>query len=92
LHILILSADSHAGRFNTRLEGSSQFLVESTRQPFADSARALLGANLALPSDELIMRHAGSKYEVLRSRVDAAAGLERIMIKFPARRKKSASY
>jgi hypothetical protein len=54
---------------------SDQFLVESSRTPFLDSARALLAAGLADPSDSIVMRHQGSPHDALRSRIDVAAKL-----------------
>jgi hypothetical protein len=57
------------------ISNSDQFLVEGSRTPFFDAARALLAAGLADPSDTLVMRHAGSAHDALRARVGVAAKL-----------------
>jgi hypothetical protein len=74
VHTLLISP-ARPGRFDGRLSDSDVFLVEGSRQPFCDAARALLAGGLADPSDVLVMRHAGSAHDALRSRIDVAAKL-----------------
>jgi hypothetical protein len=71
----ILITPARPGRFDARLAGSDQYLVEGSRTPFCDAARALLAAGLADPGDTLAMRHAGSEHDALRARVGVAAKL-----------------
>jgi hypothetical protein len=61
------------GRFDAR--HGDQLLVERTRTPFCDGARALLAAGLADPGDRLVMRYAGSESDALISTVGTAAKL-----------------
>src|SRR5262245_53182371 len=71
--ITIIAAPTYR-RFATRIEGSDRFLVVSTFQPLLDSARRLLerGYDHALT---LVLRHAGSSTEALRSTIGTAARL-----------------
>jgi hypothetical protein len=50
-------------------------IVAASRTPFCDGARALLSEGLAVPSDALIMRHAGSAHDALKASVGVAAKL-----------------
>jgi hypothetical protein len=74
IHTLLITP-ARPGRFDARLDGSDQFLVEGSRTPFCDAARALLAASLAHADDILVMRHAGSAHDALRARIDVAAKL-----------------
>jgi hypothetical protein len=75
VHVILITA-AKPGRFDAKLVGGGDvFLVESTRTPFLDSARALLAGGLAAPSDVLIMRHDGSEHDALRAAVGVAAKL-----------------
>jgi hypothetical protein len=74
VHTLLISP-AKPGRFDARLAGSDQYLVEGSRTPFLDAARALLAAGLAAPDDMLVMRNAGSAHDALRARIGAAAKL-----------------
>jgi hypothetical protein len=58
--------------FDGKVDG--RFVVERSITPFCDAARALL-AEGAHPETKLVMRHAGSVADALRSTVGAAAGL-----------------
>jgi hypothetical protein len=62
-----------AGRFDARY--GDRLLVERTRTPFCDGARAMLAQGLADPSDRLVMRHAGSETDALAAKVGVAAKL-----------------
>jgi hypothetical protein len=61
------------GRFDA-LHGD-RCLVERSRTPFCDGARALLAQGLADPGDRLVMRHAGSETDAMVSTVGTAAKL-----------------
>jgi hypothetical protein len=74
---VILITPSRPGRFDVRVEGSDQFLVEGTGTPLRDSAVALLATGLAAPADTIVMRFAGSDRDLLRSRIDVADELTR---------------
>jgi hypothetical protein len=50
-------------------------IVVASRTPFCDGARVLLAEGLAMPSDVLIMRHAGSQVDALKAAVGVAAKL-----------------
>jgi hypothetical protein len=63
------------GRFDARLLGFEQFLVESTRTSFCDAARILLAAGLAHAVDLLVTWHAGSEHVALKAAVGVAARL-----------------
>jgi hypothetical protein len=60
------------GRFEARL--GDQVLGASSRQPFLDGARRLIEIGHD-PAARLVMRHAGSEIEALRSTIGAAARL-----------------
>lgn len=80
-HLLIVSpcrprdgADHQwPGRFDAYL--GDRLLVERSRTPFLDSARALIAHELADPADLLVMRHAGSETDALKASVGVAAKL-----------------
>ena len=77
-HVIVISpAPARSGRFDARLADSDCFLVEGTRMPFGDAARALLAGGLAAPSDVLVMRHAGSNRDLLRCGIGVAVELTR---------------
>jgi hypothetical protein len=61
------------GKFDARLGDRS--IVEASRTPFCDGARALLAQGLAAPGDLLVMRHTGSQHDALRAMVGVAARL-----------------
>lgn len=64
----------HPNAFDARL-GSSDTVVCVSETPLFDAARALLAQGKANPDDMLVMRHAGSTVDALRSKVGVAAGL-----------------
>ena len=70
-----LRPDDHQwpGRFDA-LYGD-RLLVERTRTPFCDGARALLAQGLADSGDRLVMRYAGSESDALSAKVGTAAKL-----------------
>jgi hypothetical protein len=80
-HILTVSPCRPRGPDDRRWPGrfdafyGERRLVERSRTPFCDGARALLAAGLANPGDRLIMRHAGSDTDAMVSTVGAAARL-----------------
>jgi hypothetical protein len=61
-----------AGRFDARL-GRGEWLARADVTPFYRAAQVLLSRGIAKPDDVLTMRFAGSRDEVLRSTVGAAA-------------------
>jgi hypothetical protein len=60
------------GRFTASVDG--RVVVESSRQPFLDAARALI-AEGQHPDTVIVMRHDGTVTDALRARLDAAARL-----------------
>jgi hypothetical protein len=70
-----LRPDDHnwPGRFDAHY--GDRLLVERSRTPFCDGARALLDKGLADPGDRLVMRYAGSESDALISTVGTAAKL-----------------
>ena len=68
---LVVSPVGRLGHFRAQL--GHRELVTS-RQPFLDSARVLLGEGCD-PTTVLVMRHAGSKADSLRGTIGAAAKL-----------------
>jgi hypothetical protein len=60
------------GRFRSKVDG--RVIVESSRQPFVDSARVLIG-EACDPAVRLVMRHRGSPSDALVAEVGAAAKL-----------------
>jgi hypothetical protein len=74
LVIVVSRIQGSPGRYCAQLEGSTALLVPSSRQPFVDSARALLASG----HDEnavLFMRHAGSDAIALKAKLGTAAKL-----------------
>jgi hypothetical protein len=61
-----------AGRFDARL-GRGEWLARGVVTPFYSGASQLLTRGLARADDLVTMRFAGSRHEVLRSTVGAAA-------------------
>jgi hypothetical protein len=61
------------GRFDAFHD--DHLLVERSRAPFCDGARALLAQGLADPGDRLVMRYAESDTDALAAKVGVAAGL-----------------
>jgi hypothetical protein len=61
------------GKFEARLE-DGRMIVRASRTPFCDAARRLLDEGVD-PGTQLIMRHAGSETDALRSTVRVAAKL-----------------
>ena len=55
VHVITIQ-QSRPGKFDVRLGDDQRLFVESSAQPFLESAAALLSGGLALPSDELIMK------------------------------------
>jgi hypothetical protein len=69
--IIEVSERERRGKFEARCEGR---LLCTSRQPFLDSARALLADGMD-PAEVIVMRHHGSTTDALRSTVGAAARL-----------------
>jgi hypothetical protein len=53
------------GKLDARL--GERPIVEASRTPLCDGARALLAQGLAAPGDMLVMRHAGSDHDALKA-------------------------
>jgi hypothetical protein len=71
LSIVIVVTPRKASLFEARVDG---VLLCTSRQPFCDAARVLLGQGL--PSDtDLILRHEGSPTHCLKAKLGTAAGL-----------------
>jgi hypothetical protein len=70
--ITIVVAPAGQGRFDAWDGGT--LLVAGSHQPFLDTARALVSGGTD-PDTTLIMRHAGSTTDALRSRIGDAARL-----------------
>jgi hypothetical protein len=66
------NGDRLAGRFDAFYEG--RLIYKASRAPFCDSARALQRLGIA-PETTIILRHAGSLTDSLRSTVGSAAEL-----------------
>ena len=60
--IRLVVAPKSAGRFTARLESTGEVIVEGTRQPLVDGARALLARGFD-PATPLTMRHEGKGYD-----------------------------
>src|SRR5256885_1365763 len=65
-HLLIVVEPVGRDRFSARLDG--RLLLQSSRMPFLDAARALIAEGIN-PSTVLVMRHAGSEVDALRARL-----------------------
>jgi hypothetical protein len=74
LVIIVAPVPGSAGHFRAQLEGTDEVLVASSRQPFVDSARALVAKGFD-PNATLIMRHSGSNVVALKARLAVAAKL-----------------
>jgi hypothetical protein len=74
LVIIVSRVQGSPGHYRAQLEGSDALLVQSSRQPFVDSARVLIarGHN---GGTELTMRHAGSDAIALKAKLSVAAKL-----------------
>jgi hypothetical protein len=72
--ILVSPIRTSPGRFQARLESTDELLVGSSRQPFVDAARVLVGKGYN-PASTLEMRHAGSDTVALRAPLGKAAKL-----------------
>lgn len=71
--ILVVSETSRrCGRFDGFINGEQ--IVASSHQPMFDAARELLRRG-AMPQDRIVMRHAGSSVDSLKSMVGDAARL-----------------
>ena len=62
---LIVTPDERPGQFIARLEGSSEPIVQHTRQPLVDGARVLLARGFD-PAIPLTMRHVGGTFDSFR--------------------------
>ena len=60
------------GCFDARIDHGER-LVHATRTPLYDSALILLERGLAKAEDAIVMRHSGSRHELLRATVGKAA-------------------
>jgi hypothetical protein len=72
LIIVVSPVPGSPGHFRAQLEGTDEVLVASSRQPFVDSARALVAKGFD-PNATLIMRHSGSDVVALKARLAVAA-------------------
>jgi hypothetical protein len=72
--VIIVSPIRTPGRFRARLASTDDLLVGSSRQPFLDAARVLLGHGCD-PSTILEMKHAGRDTVALRALLEKAAKL-----------------
>ena len=70
LCILTISPSEKPGQFNAFAFGE---LICTSDTPFFVAARLLLSRKLSDPKDWLVMRHAGSNHDALRSRVGYAS-------------------
>jgi hypothetical protein len=81
MHILTVSPCRPHGPDDRRWPGrfdafhGDLCLVERSRTPFCDGARALLARGLANPGDRIVMRHAGANHDALSAKVGTAAKL-----------------
>ena len=71
VHVITIQ-QSRPGKFDVRLGDDQRLFVESSAQPFLESAAALLSGGLALPTDELVMRFNGSRFEIRRGTIGNA--------------------
>jgi hypothetical protein len=69
---LITIQQARPGRYDVRLGDDQRLFVESTAQPFMESAQALLASGLALPTDEIEMRFGGGQWVIRRGRIKDA--------------------
>jgi hypothetical protein len=74
LVIIVAPVPGSAGHFRAQLAVTDEVLVASSRQPFVDSARALVAKGFD-PKGTLIMRHSGSDVVALKARLSVAARL-----------------
>jgi hypothetical protein len=74
LVIIVSMIQGSPGRFRAHLEGSDAPLVQSSRQPFVDSGRALIAAGHD-GNAVLIMKHASSDTIALKATLAIAAKL-----------------
>jgi hypothetical protein len=72
--ILVSPIRTSPGHFEAKLESADELLVGSSRQPFADAARVVLGKGYN-PASVLEMKHAESDTVALRSSLGKAAKL-----------------
>jgi hypothetical protein len=72
--ILVSPIRTSPGRFQARREGTDELLVDSSRQPFVDAARVLVGKGYN-PAGVLEMKHQGSDIIALRASLGKAARL-----------------
>jgi hypothetical protein len=74
ISIIVSPIKASPGRFQARLESTNELLVGSSRQPFLDSARALIEMGHD-PTMMLEMMHARGNVVALRARLGKAAKL-----------------
>jgi hypothetical protein len=72
--ILVSAIRTWPGRFQARLASTDEVLVDSSRQPFVDAARALIERGYD-PTSILEMKHEGSDIVALRGPLLKAARL-----------------
>jgi hypothetical protein len=70
--VISVSPRTSPGRFQARLESTDELLVDSSRQPFVDAARVLVGKGYN-PASVLEMKHQGSDIVALRAPLAKAA-------------------
>jgi hypothetical protein len=72
ISIIVSPIKASPGRFQARLRSNDELLVASSRQPFVDSARALIEKGYG-PIMMLEMMHADSNVVAVRARLGKAA-------------------
>jgi hypothetical protein len=72
--VVVAPTSRRTGRYVARLGEKGLVLCKSSTKPFLDAARILITLGFD-PSITLVMRHAGSETECLRSTIGAAAAL-----------------
>ena len=72
--VAVAPTSRRTGRYVARLGEGGRVLCKSSTKPFLDAARQLMDLGFD-PSTTLVMHHAGSETESLRSTIGAAAAL-----------------
>ena len=72
--VVVAPTSRRTGRYVARLGERGRVLCKSSTKPFLDAARHLIALGFD-PGITLVMRHAGSETECLRSTIGAAATL-----------------
>ena len=72
--VVVAPTPRRTGRYKARLGQTGMVLCKSSTKPFLDAARKLMDLGFD-PTTILLMRHAGSETECLRSTIGVAAAL-----------------